>query len=245
MVEFFRVILYEPLFNLLVFFAWLVPGHSMGWSIVILTVLVRLALWLPTMKSLRTPLLLNQYRDEVAQLQEKYKDDRSAQARALMAFYKEKGVSPFSGCLPLLIQLPILIVLYHVFIVGLKDLRPDLLYSFTPHLDSINAQFFGLDLAKPDRVFLPLLAAAMQFLQARHFQMLNPISGGKSDPTVIMTRQMQYLFPVMTYFIAITLPAGLPLYWATTTGISWLQQVYAVKTFKPIPRARVTVRNKS
>jgi len=245
--EFFKVTLYEPLFNLLVFFAWLVPGHSMGWSIIILTILVRAALWVPTMKSLRMPLLMREHQDELKALQERYKDDRAAQTKAMLAFYREKGLSPFSGCLPLLIQLPILLILYRVFIVGLSDLRPDLLYSFTPHLDSINAFFFGIDLSKQDRIFLPLIAALLQFAQARHYQQINPMTSSSSnEPMALMGRQMTLIFPVMTYFIGITLPAGLALYWATTTGISWLQQMYAVKTFKPTsPKATVTVRTKS
>lgn len=245
--EFFKNILYEPLFNLLVFFAWLVPGHSIGWAIIMLTFLVRLLLWAPSVKALKAPLMMRQYKDEIAVIQERYKDNRVAQAQALMAFYKEKGINPLSGCLPLLIQLPVLIILYRVFLVGVHDVRPDLLYSFTPHLDAVNPMFFGIDLTVPERFILPLLAAGLQYLQTKHFQQLNPPPTVDSkDPAAILSRQMVVLFPLMTFFVAMSFPAGLALYWAATTLFSWLQQLYIAKTFVPTrSTVSVTVRQKT
>lgn len=244
--EFFKTILYEPLFNLLVFFAWLVPGHSIGWAIIMLTALVKVILWAPSIKGIRAPLQLRQYQPEIKALQEKHKNDRAAQSQALMAFYKEKGVSPFSGCLPLLIQLPVIFILYRVFITGITSLRPDLVYSFTPHLDSINTMFFGLDLSKPDRLILPIIAGAFQFLQAKHFQKISPPNtSDPKDPTSIIAKQSVFLFPVMTFFVAMSFPAGLALYWATSTLFQWLQQLYVAKTFVPAtPKVSVQVRSK-
>src|SRR3989344_4004423 len=151
MKEFFKIILYKPLFNLLVFFSFIVPGHSVGWAIILLTIVVRLVLWVPNAKSLQAPLKMRAYQDDIKRLQEQYKDNRAAQSQALMAFYKEKGINPLSGCLPILIQLPILIILYQVFMTGISNLRPDLIYSFTPHLDSINQMFLGINMAQPDK----------------------------------------------------------------------------------------------
>lgn len=244
--EFFKTTLYEPLFNLLVFFAWLVPGHSIGWAIILLTILVKVVLWVPSLKSIQTPILLRLYQDEMKAIQERYKDDRAAQSQALMAFYKEKGVNPLSGCLPLLIQLPVVLILYRVFMVGLSDLRPDLLYSFTPRLDSINASFFGLDLAAKDRFILPLLAGVFQYFQARHLQRLNPpTTTNPSDPSVIISKQSTFLFPIMTFFVTFSVPAGLGLYWVTSTALQLLQQVYVEKTFRPTqPKVSVSVRSK-
>jgi YidC/Oxa1 family membrane protein insertase len=244
--DFFRIILYQPLFNLLVFFAWLVPGHSIGWAIILLTFLVKLILWIPSRKSIEAPLQMREHQPEIKKIQERYKDDRTAQSQALMAFYKEKGINPLSGCLPLLIQLPVIFVLYRVFIDGLNSLRPELIYSFTPHLDSINALFFGIDLTKPDRFVLPLVAAILQYFQARHLQKLNPPTASNSnDPAAIMAKQSQYLFPIMTYFIAFTLPAGLALYWSANALFSVFQQVVVAKSFKPKePTVQVTVRSK-
>jgi YidC/Oxa1 family membrane protein insertase len=243
--EFFKAILYTPLFNLLVFFAWLVPGHSIGWAIILLTILVKLILWVPSAKAIKSPIQMRQYQDEIRELQQRYKDDRAAQSQALMAFYKEKGSNPLSGCLPILIQLPVIFILYRVFIVGLGDLRTDLLYSFTPHLDSINTNFLGIDLSSPDRIVLPLVAAILQFAQSRHMMLLNPPAKDSKDPAAAMQKQMMYMFPVMTYFIAFTLPAGLALYWATNAAFSIGQQEVLRRTYKPTkPDVKVTVRTK-
>lgn len=186
------------------------------------------------------------HQGEMKEIQERYKDDRNAQAQALMQFYKERGVNPMSGCLPLLIQLPILIILYRVFITGLNVIRPDLLYSFTPHLATINSHLFGINLAVPDKLFiLPLLAAGLQFVQARNMQALNPISNNANDPAAMMGKQMMFLGPIMTFVIAFRLPAGLSLYWVTTTLFGYLQQLYVSKTYKsPSTNAVVTVRSK-
>lgn len=244
--EFFKATLYKPLFNLLAYFAYLVPGHSIGWAIIGLTLLVRALLWVPSVRALRSPLQLRQYQDEIKAIQEKFKDDRAAQAQATMAFYRQKGVNPLSGCLPALIQLPIIIILYQVFIAGLNNIRPDLIYPFTPHLDTINPYFFGIDLSKPDRIVMPLLAAAGQFAQSFSYSKLNPASANKkaNDPAAMMNKQMLYLFPAMTYFIALSLPAGLALYWIATSLFSLVQQVVVVRSFKPNAGAKVTVRQR-
>jgi len=88
-----------------------------------------------------------------------------------------------------------------------------------------------------------VLAAALQFVQARHMQSLNPPAAANStDPTAMMNKQMIYMFPAMTFFIAYRLPAGLALYWVTTTLFSFLQQLYVAKTFTVNKKASVTVR---
>jgi len=244
MKAFFKAILYTPLFNLLVFFSWLVPGHSVGFAIIFLTLLVRLVLWVPNAKAMRAQLYMRSHQDQVKALTEKYPDPKE-RSTAQMAYYKEHGINPLAGCLPLLIQLPILIILYRVFIAGIHDIRPDLLYSFTPHLATVNAHFLGINLANKDRFFLPIVAGLLQLVQTRYNQRLMPVSPDAGDVSSMMTKQMMFLFPAMTYFIGSTLPAGLSLYWATTTLFQLGQQVYITKTYQPTSqRVEVTVRKK-
>ena len=245
MKAFFKAVLYTPLFNLLVFFSWLVPGHSVGWAIILLTILVRIILWLPNSKALKSQLYMRSHQDELKKLNELYANPQE-RAKAQMTYYKEHGINPMAGCLPILIQLPILYILYLVFMAGLHDIRPDLLYSFTPHLDTVNARFFGIDLATKDRFFLPVITALLQYAQTRYNQKLMPLPTDKNDPAAMMTKQMMYLFPAITYFIGSTLPAGLSLYWATTTLFQIGQQAYVTKKFvaEPAKRVEVTVRKK-
>lgn len=245
--EFFKVILYKPLFNLLVFFAWLVPGHSIGWAIILLTILVKILLWKLQNKSLRAPLQMRAHQDELRDLQERYKDDRAAQGQAVLAFYKEKGINPLSGCLPLLIQLPVILILYRVFIAGLHQSRLDLLYPFTPHVETLNTMFFGIDLARPEHWFLPIIAALSQLLQSRHYAKLTQGTGtpNPTDAGAMMNKQMIYLFPVFTFFVARSLPAGLAVYWTMSTLFQFIQQYYIARTFKlPDKKVQVTVREK-
>lgn len=244
--EFFKFILYKPLFNLLVFFAWLVPGHSIGWAIIFLTIVVKLLLWRLQTKALQSPLQMRAYQGELKEIQERYKDDRAAQGQAVLAFYKQKGISPFSGCLPALIQLPVIFILYRVFMTGLNSTRPDLVYSFTPHLDSINPFFFGIDLTKPDVWLLPIIAGIAQFIQSKHYASFTQAPGVKADDTAaIMNKQMIYLFPIMTFFFARSFPAGLSIYWITSTIFQLVQQYVILRNFKaPTENVTVTVRQK-
>ena len=107
MKAFLKAILYTPLFNLLVFFSWLVPGHSVGWAIILLTIVVRVILWVPNGKALKSQLYMRSHQDELKKLNERY-DNPQERAKAQMAYYKEHGINPLAGCLPMLIQLPIL-----------------------------------------------------------------------------------------------------------------------------------------
>jgi len=218
-----KTILYKPLFNALIFLVFLMPGHSVGLAIIILTIIIRLILLPSSMSATRQQKRMRDLQPEIQALQAKYKDDKQKQSQELMAFYKKNKVNPLGSCLPLLVQLPILLILYYVFINGLSTARFDLLYSFTPRPDSLNTFFLGLDLAKPDRFILPVIAGILQFFQSR--QLMPPT---KSQPgqemQAMLSKQMLYLMPVFTVLIAGRLPAALPLYWAITTLFAIVQQ---------------------
>jgi YidC/Oxa1 family membrane protein insertase len=222
-------ILYQPLFNALIFLVWLVPDHNIAWAIIILTVIVRLALLPSSLKAARAQIRMRDLQPELQKLQAKYKDDKQKQSQALMEFYKENKVNPLGSCLPLLAQFPILIVLYYVFIHGLNTSNYGLLYHFTPRTDTINTIWLGLDMAKPDRYILPVIAGILQFIQGRQLMPPKPKDGSRSDPGAMVSSQMMYLMPIFTIFIAGRLPAALPLYWIITTLFGIGQQWWAMK----------------
>lgn len=252
MLNLIRLILYQPLYNLLIFFAWIIPSHSVGWAIILLTLLVRLILYPSFKKTIahqKKMLLLKPHLDRIRQ---DHKDDRKTLAEKTMALYKEHGISPFSSFGPLLIQLPILIVLYYVLINGIKEIQLDLLYSFTPRPESLNPHFFGLDLTKPDRIFLPLLAGVLQFFQGKQLMNFQSKLQAKDDKgadfQMMLQKQMTYFFPLITIFVAVSLPAALALYWAATTGFGILQQWWVTRESSaegspsgnaPIPMSKV------
>jgi len=225
---FLKTILYKPLYNALIFLVWLVPDHNVGWAIIILTVVIRLILLPSSLKAARAQIRLRDLQPEMAKLQEQYKDDRTKQSQALMEFYKKHKVSPWGSCLPLLIQFPILIVLYYVFINGLTTARFDLLYSFMPRPEVINTVWLGINLAKPNVWILPVLTGALQYIQGRQMQPPAGKGGDKGGQMQSMlTKQMLYLMPVFTVIIAMRLPAALPLYWIITTLFGIGQQWWA------------------
>lgn len=243
-----KTILYKPLFNALIFLVWLIPGHNVGLAIIVLTIIVRFILLPSSLKATRQQKRMQELQPEIQALQAKYKNDRQKQSQELMAFYRRHKVNPLGSCLPLLIQLPILIILYYVFINGLSTARFDLLYSFTPRPELMQTIFLGLDLTKPDRFILPVLAGILQFIQGWQITpKIKPQEG--QEMAAMMSKQMLYLMPLFTVLIAGRFPAALPLYWATTTAFAVVQQWYVLKENSNLksqnPKLRNTIDNKT
>lgn len=220
----YNAIIYYPLLNLLVFLYNYIP--DIGVVIVLLTVLIRLILAPSFHKSLKSQKAMADLQPKLNSIRETHKTDKEAQAKAMMELYKEHKINPFSSCLPLLIQLPILIALYQVFSKALGNHLSGL-YSFVQRPEVINPYFLNiLDLSKPSPV-LAIMAGALQFWQSK---MMMPKAGSAQDSTAkAMQVQTTYVLPVISIVIAWTLPAGLPLYWVVTTLFAIGQQYYINK----------------
>jgi len=216
-------IIYRPLLNLLVFFYNVIPGHDIGVVIILVTVVIRLILAPSFHKSLKSQKAMNDLQPKLNDLREKHKDNKEAQAKAMMELYKEHKINPLGSCLPLLLQLPILIGLYQVFRVALGGHDIAGLYSFIKAPANISAMFLGLvDLSKPSILF-GVIAGLAQFWQSK--QMM-PKTAGQDATMKAMQMQTTYVLPVISIIIAIRLPAGLPLYWIVTTLFAVAQQYY-------------------
>lgn len=220
----FNEVLVRPFYNLLIGVYNHIPGHDFGVAIILLTILIRLALMPLSIKALKSQKAIGQIQPKIKEIQEKHKNDKQEQAKQTMAAYKEAGVNPLGGCLPMLIQLPVILALYRVFI---KVFQPDslsLLYSFVNKPVFINnIAFHFLNLNQPN-VVLALLAGVFQFVQS--FMMMKYQPQDPSNPAAAMSRQMTYIFPVLIVFIAWRLSASLSLYWVTTTLYSIGEQWY-------------------
>lgn len=243
----FHEVLYRPLFNALIALYEFLPGRDLGLAIIVLTILVRLVL---------TPLLTRQFRSQrkLASLQgelaeiRKTTKDKAEQSRRMLALYKHHRVSPAGGCLPVLVQLPVLWAMYAVLQRGLQADALTALYRFLPHPGTIDPIAFqvvhlgqsafqrtaeGIAVAWP-AVALALLTGVVSYWQVR----LTPGVAGhsmKEDTTPAeqfahrMNRQMVFLMPLMTVYFALVFPAGLALYWFVTTLVSVVQQRYLLK----------------
>jgi len=220
--------LYEPIYNTLIFIAQHIAFKDVGLAVVIVTVLIRFILLPLSKKS-----IVSQYKMRMLQpkldaikAQNLSKEEES---KAQFALYKTEGINPFSGCLYLLIQLPILFALYFSFIKGVN--QPDHLYSFLS-TDGLKNTFLGLvDITKP---FLPfaILAGITQAIQA--FLAPKPPTttgeGFQAQFTKSLSMQTKYILPLIIIFIASKLAAAVALYWIITNIFSISQELYFRKT---------------
>ena len=239
--QFFHTFLAEPMYNLLVWIYTVLPFQDIGVAIILLTILIKAVLWPLTGKSLKGQKALQSLQPKMEALKKQYKDDKEKLAKEMMALYKTEKVNPASSCLPLLIQLPILIALYRVLLVGLNNGDTYRLYGFVTNPGAINELFLGfIDLAHP-AIWLAVLAGIAQYFQAKMLQARRPPKairekeGAKDeDMMATMNKSMLYFMPVITVVIGATFPGGLALYWLVVTLLSILQQ-YLV--FKHEPKA--------
>jgi YidC/Oxa1 family membrane protein insertase len=229
---FFNEALYRPIFNLLVWTYNVIHGHDLGVAIILVTVFLRVILYPPSHKALKSQKALQDLQPKIKEIQAKYKE-KEARAKAMMEFYKEHHVNPLSGCLPLLIQLPILFALYKVFLTGLNHKSLEALYPFISTPETLDPTFLGMvNLQDPSRI-LAILAGVSQFLQGKSMYAQRAQTGASSsDFSNMMSKQMIYMMPLFMVFIAWKLPAGLALYWVVTTLFSLGQQMVINKSWK-------------
>lgn len=180
-----------------------IPSYAL--AIILLTIIIKVALYPMTKKQMKSMKVMQKLAPEIKKIQEKYKDKNPQKMQEkIMELYKKHNVSPFSGCLPILIQMPILIALY----------RALLGYDF---LEKSHAYFFGIYLAEKDPTYiLAILAAVSTFIQSK-------LTTNTDDPT---QRTMLYTMPLLFAWIAATVPAGLALYWVAFNVIGAIQQYF-------------------
>ena len=239
--EIFNLI-YYPLFNLMIFFYNIVPGNDIGIAIILLTLFVRFVLYPMNTKSIKSQKKLQEIQPLMKEIQAKYKDNKEKQAKKLMELYQKHKINPLSGCLPILIQLPILIALYRVFLNGFKDESLAIVYPFIANPGHIDPMFIGLVNLSETNFLLALMAGILQFFQTKMLmgnkdkdKKVEEENKEKSaeektqDFAQSMTKQMMYILPIMTFVFAMSFPSGLALYWVVTTLFAIIQQFLIMK----------------
>ncbi len=239
LINLFNTIVYEPLYNALIAIYNVIP--DLGVAIIILTVIIRVLLLPLSKKSITSQKKMQEIQPEIKKIQEKYKNDKQKQGQAMMEFYKKNKINPASGCLPLIVQLIILIGLYRVFMAGVGMSDSDgLLYSFVSQPESINHTAFGfLEITKRS-IPLAIISAIFQYWQTKMIMAKNKKpqqepakkKEGEPDFSSIMQKQMLYIGPIITLFIGLQFPAALPLYWIVTTLFMIGQQYLIFKEDK-------------
>ncbi len=227
----FNTVLYQPLLNALILLYTFLPGHDFGIAVIILTLLIKLIFYPLGNQAIRSQKVLSDLQPKIQEIQKKYKDDKEKKARATMELYQKEKINPFSGCLPLLIQLPILLALYRVFWKGLQPSEMSYLYGFVPNPGLIDSSFLGIiNLSEPN-IYLAFLAGITQFFQSKMIMPKNqPKTGNKNLQFAdLMQKQTVYFFPIFTIFILWKLPSAIGLYWVATTVFSIIQQYLIFK----------------
>jgi YidC/Oxa1 family membrane protein insertase len=145
-------------------------------------------------------------------------EDKTEQSKAIMELYKKNGANPFSGCLPVLLQIPIILALYQAFI-GFAAGKPDLLYSTLQLSQNFTAMMGGVDLFQKS-ILVALLAGLTQYAQLS----MSPVQVDDKDPQAGMQKTLRLTMPVMITFFAAALPAAVALYWATSNVVTLIME---------------------
>lgn len=224
----FEVGIYYPFLNILRLIIVAVPGHNAFWGILGLTLLVRFVLIAPSRKAAQSQRLMNQLQPQLSELKAEYGDDKMGYATAQNQLFKTNGINPAASCLPILIQLPLLIVLYRAVLNGL-GLHADHIYRWVPALPYINTHFLWLDLLRPDPYYILLiLVVGLQFVQVRMVMppLPPPIPGQEPDAAVQAQRQTAFVAPFMYLLIGFKLASGALVYVIITTIFTIVQQYF-------------------
>jgi len=225
----FHTFFYQPLFNGLIFLYNVLPVHDLGIAIVLFTIIIRLILYPLNQKAIVSQAALSKLQPQIKEIQEKQKGDKVKQSQALMELYKKNDINPAAGCLPLLVQLPVLLALYQVFLAGLDPNKLNGLYSFIQKPENINLMFLGIiDLSHANYI-LAILAGIFTYFQSKMMTGSQVKSSNDGDFSSTLNKQMLYFMPLFTVFIAWKLPAGLTLYWAVITLFGIIQQYLILK----------------
>jgi YidC/Oxa1 family membrane protein insertase len=230
------------------------PG-AVGWAIIALTLVVRGVL-IPLFRlQLVSQRRIQMLQPEMREIQKRFKGDRVKAQQAQQELYKERGINPLSGCLPLLLQLPLLFIMYSVIQNGITNQDPNAMLNvlgvqvvtiecqnvdaagvvdpYEPCMDT-HVPILG-DVSKPQVLFtvvgigisiLAITSALLQLLQSR--MMLPPPDPENTDPNVRIQRQMMLFLPAISIFYGGFLPAGLFIYWIVATIFSIIQQYLIV-----------------
>jgi YidC/Oxa1 family membrane protein insertase len=237
----FRTFVARPLFNALIFIGTWIPGHNLGLSIIVLTILIKLLLLIPSQHALEGQKKLQEVQPKMDEIKKKYPNDPTRVQEETMKLWKELKINPLQSCLPTLLQLPILIGLFLVIRDGIHlSTSQHLVYPF---YQSLPSDFFGntflwFDLLKPDFWFFPIFLVVLQFIQMHMMMKKNkkkdeivvtPVGKKWKMPELDQQTIMMYVLPLMIGYFAIKFPVAVSLYWAVSTLFGIAQQWFVLK----------------
>ena len=217
----YHLFFFDPLYNFFLFLFKALPWADAGVIVILLTVLVRVILYPLSKKAVLTQARMSEIAPDLDKIKEKYKDKPEEQARQTLALYREKKVNPFSGILVIIIQIPLILALYQVFL-RLPEGVPTTLFNF-------------LDIGGKS-VLIALLAAVSTYFQIQVSSKHQKAPKGNSfgdNLAKSMQTQMKYVFPVIAFFVSYQISAVIALYWFTTNLFSIAQEIFVRRHLQP------------
>jgi YidC/Oxa1 family membrane protein insertase len=236
--HFFTTVFYQPLYNGLIFLFKVLPWADAGLIIIVFTVVVKLILFPLSVKATRAQMEIKEIEADLAEIKEMYKDNKELQTTKTMALYKDKNINPFAGFVILLIQFPIIIALYQIFLKsGLPAIDMALLYSFIPVPAFVDMTFFWIGDLAGKSIILAFIAGISTYFQVKYSTPadLEPKNGKpvvkntQGDVMKAFQTQMKYVFPVLVFFISWSISAAISLYWITSNIFTVGQEIYIRK----------------
>ncbi len=230
---------YQPIYNALIFIINHVTFGDVGFAIIILTILVKLILFPLSKKSIRSQFKMKQIEPLLKKIKEDY-PNKEEQSKKTFELYKQYKVNPFSGCLVLLVQLPVIFALYYAFYKGLAQ-GTDPLYSFVTMPVNLHTMFLGVIDVHGKSIVLALLAGISQFIQGQMMFAKKP----KKDPadsdkpktfqeqmSDSMSVNVRFILPIFIVFISYKISAAVALYWVTSNVFTIIQEWYVKNNLK-------------
>lgn len=232
----FSTLIYNPIYNALVFLINVIPGGDVGLAVIGVTLLVKFILFPFAHKMARMQLIIKEMQPQLDSLKEEYKDDKQTQTLKTLELYREHNISPFFGILVLILQIPIVFGLYWVFYKGgLPVINTDILYSFISIPQVVDMHLLGLIPMDGKSIALAVLAGVTQFINMR---IVMPYVAPKSDKLSLkedLTRslqlQMKYVMPVLITVFAYMISSAVALYWVTSNIFTIFQELLVRKQY--------------
>lgn len=235
--QLFRTFITKPLLNFLILIASYLPEHNLGIAIIIITIIIKLILFIPTQHAMEGQKKMQDIQPKMEELKRKHKNDPKKLQAETMKVWKENKVNPMQSCLPMLIQFPILIGLFFTIRDGsILALSQHLLYEPYQNLSwTFGTDFLGIDLNTPNVYIFPPMLMVMQFIQMKMSFAITKKKQEKSGKAPkkdtpmsqqeMQQKMMMYGLPLMIGFFALQFPSAVSLYWGISTLFAIGQQL--------------------
>lgn len=239
-----NTIFYQPIYNALIFTINTISFGDVGFAVILITVFVKLLLSPLTKKSIKSQILMKKMEPEMKLIKKNF-PNKEEQARKTFELYKKYGTNPFSGCLVVLIQLPVIFALFYLFRKGLS-FDPALIYHFISAPVNVHTKFLGLIDMHSKSIVMALLAGLSQFIQGYLATPIKPkveivTEAEMNEPKTFqdqlsdsMQMNVRYILPIFIVMVAYQTFSAVALYWITSNVFTIVQEWYIRKQLSKV-----------